>query len=58
MDRKTCLTESGMYKVIRLPNKLEKLNEGMLPQKNYSDSVKNADGKKISYDHRYMKTRP
>ena len=58
MDKKSCLTESGMYKVIKLPAKLEKLNEGMLPSKNYSDSTKNADSKKISYDHRFMKSRP
>lgn len=58
MDKKSCLTDSGMYKVIKLPAKLERLNDGMLPSKNYSDSTKNADSKKISYDHRFMKSRP
>jgi len=55
MEKKSCLTESGMYKVIKLPAKLERLNDGMLPSKNYSDSTKNANSQKISYDHRFMK---
>ena len=43
-DKKTCLSESGMLKQIRLPAKLSRLNE-MLPEKKYSsgcNSTKNA----------------
>lgn len=42
MDKKSALTPSGMLNEIKLPKQLEKLNQGILPAKNYVDSTKNA----------------
>jgi len=59
MEKKSCLTPSGMLKEIKLPNRLEKLNEGILPAKNYVDSTKNSSTKKIGFDDpRQIKMRP
>ena len=58
MEKKSCLTPSGMLKEIKLPNRLDKLNE-VLPTKNYVDSTKNTSTKKIGFDEtKNMKLRP
>jgi hypothetical protein len=50
MDKKSALTPSGMLNEIKLPKQLEKLNQGILPAKNYVDSTKNAQSKKFAFE--------
>lgn len=56
---KSALTPSGMLKEIKLPKQLEKLNQGILPGKNYVDSTKNSQSKKFAFDNtKNVKLRP